>query len=185
MMPQITVSPPLFERIKNLAEPFVDTSPESVIERLVAFYESNRPSKPATPPVTGKPEPLRFMPEAAPDLTFTRVLSVDFDGQPIARKELYWNALLMAVVTRAAKRFSKDELKRLILVNFVEGEKSEQGYRFIPEAGLSIQGQDANAAWKAILRLTKALGVAIEVTFMWEEKDRAAHPGATGRMSAP
>ena len=40
MMPQISISQALYEKIKGLAEPFVDT-PESVVERCVDFYASS------------------------------------------------------------------------------------------------------------------------------------------------
>jgi hypothetical protein len=71
----------------------------------------------------------------------------------------------------------------MILVNYLDGKGPEkQGYRFIPEAGLSVQLQAANAAWKAITHIVKATGMTLDVTFVWESKDKAAHPGKTGRM---
>ena len=78
MMPQISISQPLYDKIKGLAEPFVDT-PESVITRCVDFYAS---SYGATKGVwRGTPEPgdpvMTFSGDTPPDLTFTRILSVN------------------------------------------------------------------------------------------------------------
>ena len=76
---------------------------------------------------------------------------IKLDGVNIEKKDLYWNALMLDVVAKAAAKIkSSDKLKQLILVNYVEGEgPHDKGYRYIPEAKLSVQGQAANAAWKA------------------------------------
>ena len=116
--------------------------------------------------------------------TFTRPLSIKLDGKAYEKKDLYWNALLFDVVAKAATKLkSKDKLKQVILVNYLDGEgPHEKGYRFIQDAGLSVQGQDSNAAWKATIHILKAIGMNIDVVFMWESKDKAAYPGKTGRM---
>ncbi|HEY3621654.1 MAG TPA: hypothetical protein VGL12_04510 [Roseiarcus sp.] len=184
MVPQINISQSLYDKIKGLAEPFVD-SPESVITRCVEFYvSSNGAPKPATPP-SGSNGILIFPGDAAPNLTFTRILSVKLDGDALNKSSLYWNTLMYEVVARAASKLkSMEKLKQLILVNYVDGEGSQKlGYRFIPGAGLSVQGQDANSAWKTIFHIAKSLGMTIDVVFMWENKDKALHPGKSGRMT--
>ena len=71
----------------------------------------------------------------------------------------------------------------MLLCNFLDGEAdATQGYRFIKEAGLSVQGQAANPAWKTIYHLVRTLGLSLDVVFIWEDKARAAFPGKTGRM---
>ena len=66
----------------------------------------------------------------------------------------------------AAKVKGQDALKQLIIVNHVAGKKEYIGYRYIPSANVSVQGQDAVGAWKATAHILKA---------------RAAHPGE-GRL---
>jgi len=74
-------------------------------------------------------------------------------------------------------------LKKIILVNYVDGKGvQDKGYRFIEDAKLSVQGQDSNAAWKAAFHIIKAVGMNIDVSFGWENKDKAAYPGKSGRM---
>ena len=66
-------------------------------------------------------------------------------------------------------------------MNFVDGEgQIDKGYRYIPEAGLSVQGQDANAAWRAAIHLIKAANMSVDVLFRWEDKEKAAYAGKVG-----
>jgi hypothetical protein len=185
MTPQISISDSLDDKLKALAEPFVDTR-ESVIARCVDFYVSNLGLtlvKPTMAPASTGPMP--FPADLPPDLTFTRPMAIELDGTKFQKKDLYWNNLLFDVVARAAAKLkSMENLKQIIVVNYTEGPgPQEKGYRFIESAGLSVQGQDSNAAWKAIMHVLKAIGMPIDVTFMWENKDKAAHPGKVGRMT--
>jgi hypothetical protein len=181
-MPQINVSSNIFDQLKELAEPFVDT-PETVISRLIDHYhKSNGDSKPSKTKSGDMNHSMHYPAEAPPELKFTRVLSITLDGQKLGKQVLYWNALLYEVVKRASQKLPADKLRQAIVVNFVEGEKSDNGYRHIPEAGISIQGQDSNYAWKATAQLIKASGMNVHLVFQWEEKDQAAHPGQTAHM---
>jgi hypothetical protein len=185
MMPQINVSQTLFDKLKALAEPFVDT-PESVVTKCVDFYAANRAG---TVPSHVKGEvgganAMAFPPDGAPPLTFTRPLSIKLEGVNIEKKGLYWNALMLDVVAKAAAALkSPEKLKQMILVNYVEGEgPQDKGYRYVPEANLSVQLQDSNAAWKATIHIIKAMRMNVDVVFMWELKEKAVFPGKTGRM---
>ena len=186
MTPQISISQSLYEKLKGLAEPFVDT-PESVLARCVDFYASSQgANKTSIGGTTSNGGPtLTFSGDNPPDLTFTRILSVKLDGVALNKSSLYWNTLMYEVVARAANKLkSTEKLKQLILVNYVDGEGNpKSGYRFIALAALSIQGQDANAAWKTIFHIVKALGFSIDVVFMWENKEKALHPGKHGQMT--
>jgi hypothetical protein len=63
------------------------------------------------------------------------------------------------------------------------GRKEDEGYRFMPEIGLSIQGQDANSAWRGARHIARQLGIPVETEFLWRHKEGAAFPGVTGRLS--
>ncbi len=189
MVPQINVSQTLFSKLQSIAEPFVDT-PETAVAKAVDFYlahhgEQKVSKAPVVPTTSNAPALLVFAPDAAPDLTFTRPVSIVLQGQKLPKTKLYWNPLLYEVVRIAAsKTKSVDELKQTLLCNYVDGEGEQKlGYHFIPEAELSVQGQSANPAWKTISHLAKSLGLSIEVTFIWEDKPEAAHPMKTARMT--
>jgi len=57
------------------------------------------------------------------------------------------------------------EISDLIVVNHVAGQEEDNGYKFLKSVGLSVQGQNANNAWKAISHLAKATGLKIEARF--------------------
>jgi len=183
MMPTLNISTPLYNKLKGLAEPFTDT-PESVIERCVDFYVSSHGSVPHKTSENSDQSVMAFPEDGPPDLTFSRPISIDLGGTKFEKKDLYWNTLLLEVVRVAAKKMrTADDLRRSILVNFVDGEgQTEKGYRYISEAGISVQGQDANAAWRAAIHLIKVANMSVDVIFRWEDKEKAAYPGKTGQM---
>ena len=183
MAPSVELSPNTFTRLQTHAVPLVD-SIESVINRLIDFYES-RDGAPVPVSSAGGYENVRqFSPSAPPGLTHTKVLAVEFRGKSLERSQANWNGLLNAAV-RAAKAAAKSpaEFKKLIVVNFVDGQKNDEGYRYLPDVGFSLQGQDANGAWKAAFHIAQQLGYQLSVTFVWREKEGAAFPGVTGRFT--
>jgi hypothetical protein len=184
MMPQISISQPLFTKLQMIAEPFVDT-PETAIAKAVEFYLSNhKTTNGAAHPSHSEASVMLLLPDAPPDLSFTRPVSIELEGSKFQKSMLYWNPLLFDLVRIAASKVgSTDQLKRVLLCNYVDGEGDEKlGYRYIPKAKISVQGQAANPAWKSIYHIVKTLGLSLDVTFVWEDKAKAAFPGKTGRM---
>jgi hypothetical protein len=96
------------------------------------------------------------------------------------RRGMHTHLIRLIPKERLAKT---DEARRLIIVNFVPGEKKDEGYRFVPELGISVQGQDAKDSWKGASHIAKQLGVPVEVEFLWRMKEGAEFPGVTGRLS--
>jgi hypothetical protein len=182
-MPQIELTAATLDRLKTFAVPFEDT-PETVILRILDAYEQ----KPlahngSSSSAQSAAQPRSFDAVSAPDLKHTKLLSAKLNGASI--REVKWNQLLVEAI-RLAKRHANtnDELRRLIPVNFVTGKRETDGYRFYSDIGLSVQGQEANAAWKGAYHIARQLGISIEAEFQWREKEGAAHPGVTGRLSA-
>lgn len=179
----VELSDVMFERLQRLATPLVDNI-ESVIGRLADFYEQGHPTA-----VTGKPPESAaewgrrvFSAASPPDLTHTKVLRIKIGGTPLSKAR--WNGLLFEMIRRATSRISNgDDAKRLILVNFVSGRKEDEGYRFLPEIGFSVQGQDANSAWRGACHIARQLGIPVEAEFLWRHKEGAAFPGVTGQLS--
>ena len=183
MSHQIELSDATFARLQKLAVPLVDNT-EGVINKLADFYEREHPAQANLKKVAPTAEgPRPFSADAPPDLTHTKVLSVELAGTPLAKTN--WHGLLFEIIRRARDRLSgQDDARRLIIVKFVHGKKEEEGYRFIPEVGLSVQGQDANSAWRGAYHIAQQLGIAVDVEFLWRVKEGAAFPGETGRLSA-
>jgi hypothetical protein len=183
-MRQIEISDAIFARLQKLAVPLVD-SIETVIEKAADAFEreqsahANGSQKPAQSAV----QPQQFSAKSPPNLTHTKMLSGKLNGR--YPRETTWNGLLVESIRQAkAKASTNDELRRLVPVNFVHGRKDDDGYHFFPDIDLSVQGQDANAAWKGACQIAQQLGLPIEAEFQWRAKDGAAFPGVTGRLSA-
>jgi hypothetical protein len=136
---------------------------------LASFAALSEPSQ-AVPEVN---QVLIFPPDGAPDLRFTKPTLVELDGKPLAKSMLYWNSIMFEFVRLAIDKLPPDQLRRAIVVNFIEGEGAkEKGYRYFPAARFSVQRQDANAAWKAIVVLAKALHINLHVVLEWEANEK-------------
>jgi hypothetical protein len=108
---------------------------------------------------------------------------VVFNGKLFPAAETYWNPLLLAAVREAKKTLTKDQVKALLICNHTLGKKEDNGYKYLDDVGLSIQGQDANNAWKATYCILTAIKAPVEVVFNWQDNPKAASPGATGKFS--
>lgn len=166
----------LLSKLKALADPFVDTTPIAVIEKLVDAELSRRGGQ------GGSTTPSVDLPRLDPDdhesLTHTRVKSASVEGKAIHRPK--WNSLLDHLHVLGRERLgSFEKLDRETAANLREGRYEEAGYKYLEEGGFSIQGVDANLAWDHSLRLARALNVPIVVTFEWRRKDAAERPGET------
>ena len=185
MVPSIELSSQTFARLQALAVPLVD-NPETVINRLIDFFEGGEgaPVSASGDGGSGGDKIRQFSPVSPPHLTHTKVLAVEFCGRPLEHREANRNGLLNAAVREAkARAKSVAELKQLVIIPFVDGQKTNEGYRFLSDIGISIQGQDSNVSWKAARHIAQKLGLQLSVTFEWREKEGAAFPGVTGRLT--
>jgi hypothetical protein len=188
-MPKVDINDSNFGRLQKAAIPLVDDF-DSVIAKCLDAYEKQQANggNAAAPKLKTEPDgsAKQYRPALPPDLTHTKVLSASVEGVRMHKPNLYWNAILNEVVVKAkAKVSDPKKLDALIIVNHEPGKKEDQGYHYIPAADVSVQGQDANAAWKAIFHIVKALDLEIDVLFMWYNNDKAANPGAIGRFVYP
>jgi hypothetical protein len=183
MSDPLEISSATIARLQRHAKPFVDTV-DTVINRILDQYENGLGRTSDHEGDISAIGSIRdFNPESPPDLTHTKVLSVEFNKKGFPRSDTTWNALLNDAICLAKQNSkSAEQLKRLILVNYVKGKKENEGYRYLAGADISVQGQDANAAWKAAYHIARQLQSPFEVIFTWRTKDGAAHPGVTGRF---
>lgn len=188
MAKTVTLSDEIAERLQALSPLF--ELPEIIGKLLDKHYPVNGMAAPTalTPipqPSPGVPAPRLFNPASPPSLTHTKLLSVQFCGRTLDRGDATWNGLMNAAILEACGKLKDPErVKQLIIVNCLVGKKEDEGYRYIPKAGISVQGQDAIAAWKAAHHIATQLGCAFDVVFAWRHKEDAAHPGVTGRFSS-
>ncbi len=178
---KVELSEVLIERLKEHAEPLVDTF-ETVIVRLLDAYEA----KNGHTVEVGKKFDLSirdFSPLMPPNLKHAKILAATLGNTELSRSQSTWNGVLNWCVELAVQRSeSIQDLKRLLLVNFVSGQKEDEGYRYLPSVGLSIQGQDASSAWKATFHILRALDYPATIVFSWRDKEDAEFPGLIGRF---
>ncbi len=177
MTPQVTLEASTIERMKAHAEPLVDTF-DSVANRALDALDAQKAEK------DGSTKDERVLnPASPPNLAYTTVKSVVMNGQHLPPSETYWNSLLLAAVRECPKHLTKEQIRKVIICNFVVGKKEDHGYKYLEDVGLSIQGQDANNAWKATYRILQAIKVPVEVTFVWQDNPKAAAPGSSGKLA--
>lgn len=178
-MPDVTIDRDTFARLQAHAVPLVDTL-NSVINRALDALDRESGGK-----AVGPDDGVRtFDPSAPPSLTFTTVKSVVVNGRRHPPAETHWNAILEAAIREAARRGrTPTEIGDLLIVNHAVGPREGGGYRFVEEAGVSVQGQDANGAWRAAFHVADVMKIPIEVTFFWQSSAKAAFPGTVGRMT--
>lgn len=191
-MTDIVIEQKTFERLQRHAKPLVDT-PDSVIARALDALDQLKGSG-ATSPAQASGGGLGAAPagergmvfgatEPLPDVGHTRLLAASIGGSSVKAN---WNNVLRAMLLRARRHYGDfDQLKRRCAVNIVPREKSDEGYRYLPQAGFSYQGVNANAAANAIVGLAKDIGVALVLDFEWREKEQAAYPGRRATIHVP
>jgi hypothetical protein len=164
------------DRLKSHAEPLVDTF-DSVINRAVDALEALNGNS-----LSNNNLARSINPASPPSLSFTTVHSVIFNGKRLPPSESYWNQLLLAAIREAKKKFTKDKVKDLVICNNVLGKKDDNGYRYLDDVGISVQGQDANGAWKATHHILEAIKVPVEIEFSWQNTPKAAAPGTRAKI---
>lgn len=178
MTHQIALPDNLFARLQAHAVPFVDT-PISVIERALDALEAGDEDA-AKPNKSGIKS---FNPAAAPNLAHSTPQKALVAGKSLSKGQVYWNPIMFAVIAEAASMgVSTPDLLDLITVNCVEGCKEDHGYKYLESVGISVQGQDANAAWKQAYRIASSVGIEVDVTFAWQANEKAAMPSTVGTL---
>jgi len=189
-MQNIPLSDHNISRLRRLGEAYVDTF-DSIIGRLLDHFEKPQgastvaavaQSNHGLPTVAGDPNVRELDPFAPVSLTHTKVTWASFGGKDLVASS--WNGLLDEAVRVAAARFRPlSAMRKIVPVNMVEGRKSDEGYHFLSDVGLSVQGQDANDAWLCVAHVARQLGCAVEVHFFWRTREGAAYPGEHGKVS--
>lgn len=180
-MPPVDLSTRTITRLQKLAIPLIDTF-DTVIGKLLDAYDAR--SQPALTIHQSHTSIQAFDPAAPPNLAHTTVKFISLCGTTLKPAETYWNPLMHAVIRKVAERgISVEELRSHILANSVAGQKEDEGYKHLPDVGLSVQGQDANGAWKTTYQLACAFGLPLELTFAWQNNPKASAPGMTGSFT--
>jgi hypothetical protein len=176
MTPQVPLEAATIERMKAHAEPLVDTY-DTVVNRALDALDAQ---KEQGSPSTGE---RVLNPASPPNLAYTTVRSVVLNGKLFPPAETYWNALMLAVIREAKRLLSTEQVSNLILCNHMIKKKEDHGYKYLDDVGISVQGQDANNAWRTTYNVLKAIKLPAEVSFVWQDNPKAIAPGSAGKLS--
>jgi len=183
-MPVVRLSDSTMEKLRPLAVPLED-SVDSLLSRLADAAHAGVPYKlPAsTKHAAAKPQPPSLTNGERPhDLAFTRLVSAEFEGSELIRCN--WNTLAKHVHEIAFKRLGSFEaLQRATRARIRPGRYEEDGFTYLPEANLSIQGMDSNMAWDSCVSLARAMVATLSVELEWRNNPKAARPGERTRLS--
>ena len=177
-MKEICIENKTFERLQRHAKPLVDT-PDTVLNRALDTLERLEGTKDSSGQLDDKERRIDY--RRLPNLKHTKVLDAAIDGNDIARPN--WNLLRNYMLILAMKSLTDmKEVHQICLVNMVTGRKEDEGYSYLEEINISVQGQDANAACCSVVTAARRLGVSVEIGFMWRPKEDAVHPGVRARL---
>jgi hypothetical protein len=182
-MPVIRINDATFADLKSIASWFGTKTPSETVDRIVreameqlGMERDNEPEEIAIRTSSGA---IEF--ESAPGLAFTKPLAATISGKSIQSPR--WSAILLAMIAQVkAKGFEGEKLVRELAIPAKAELFEEEGFRYHPELGISVQGQSASDAWKEVDRLAKRWRVPVTVEFWWRQNPKAQHPGQTGLL---
>lgn len=184
MMPVIRLNDATFSELKTIATWLGAKTPSETIDRLVREKLDElglERDSGDEPEISSNEAAMKF--DKAPGLSFTRLTGAKVGGVP--PKKMNWNHLLLAMIAALkAKGLSASRLVSELQVPSKEANYSNEGFKYYPELGISVQGQAAQDAWKEIERIATKWAIPVEAEFQWRQHAKAQHPGRPGLLRA-
>lgn len=183
VMPTIEVTERDFIRLQSHAEPLVDTA-TTTITKILDMIEKE-PSKPGTYQAVSVPENVQqknsFRPGSIPPLKHTKFMAGAFAEQYPDKNT--WDAMVRLALVSVFENCHDIKIVRGSTgANIVNGEKTDEGYKYMPEVNFSYQGVSAEDAIEIVVRAARSLNVDVWVDFVWRDKPDAYRPGEAGRI---
>lgn len=185
MMPVVRINDARFDDLKAISTWLGTETPAQTIDAIVIQMMERlgleRDDEPEIPSETSNGQVLRF--DTAPGLSFTKPLSASVNGQVIGNPR--WSAILLAIVAQVkTKGLEGEKLARELQIPAKARQYEEEGFKYYPNLGISIQGQSASDAWKEIDRIAKKWRIPVTVEFQWRENPKAQFPGREGLLQS-
>ncbi|MBO9671337.1 MAG: hypothetical protein J7485_12550 [Sphingobium sp.] len=185
MMPVVRVSDATFANLSTLKTWFGTKTPGDTIDQIVRQAMEQlgveRDDEPEVGVVPTNDGAMEF--DVAPGLSFTKPLSASIHGKAVRSPR--WSSILLAMIAQLkAKGFEGEKLVRELAVPTKSKRYEDDGFKYYPDLGISVQGQSATDAWKEIDRLAKKWKIPVTVEFWWRQNEKAQFPGRTGRISS-
>jgi hypothetical protein len=181
MMPVLRVNDGTFADLSTLKTWFGTRTPSDTIDRLVREAMDQlgmeRDEEPDTVAETTGDGAMEF--DVAPGLAFTKPLAASVNGKSLHGPR--WSALLLTMIGQLkAKGLDGEKLVRELGVPAKPERYEEEGFKYHPDLGISVQGQSAADVWKEVNRIAKKWRIPVTVEFWWRQNPKAQYPGKTG-----
>ncbi len=170
-----------FQRLQAFATPLVDNAASAFAKVLdIAEAAKGSQSSPTEVEVATRMGKL-FSAHEVPPLRHTKVLEGSFAGREIEKPT--WDALVKAALHALWNEHGEfRDVKNCSGANIVEGAKSDEGYKFLPELNLSYQGVSSEGAIEIAIRSARSLNESLQIDFVWRDKKGAYLPGERARI---
>jgi len=180
-MPVLRVNDATFADLKAISTWFGTKTPSETIDRLVreameqlGMERDDDPDEAVIRTAAGF---MEF--KSAPGLAFTKPLAATINGKAVHSPR--WSSILLTMIAQVkAKGLEGRRLVTELAVPAKVEHFEEDGFRFHPDLGISVQGQSASDAWKEVDRLATKWSIPVTVEFFWRQNAKAQHPGRTG-----
>jgi len=185
MMPVVRISDATFAALSDLKTWYGTKTPSETIDRAVrevmeqlGMEREDGPEEEAPSTVEGT---MRF--DAAPGLAFTKPLAAKINGKSLRSPR--WAAILLNMIGQLkAKGLDGERLVRELSIPAKAEQYEEEGFKYHPDLGISVQGQSASDCWKEVDRIATKWRIPVTVEFWWRRNPKAQHPGKTGMLQA-
>ena len=182
MMPVVRINDATFADLSTLKTWFGTKTPSETIDRLVreameqlGMERSEEPDDVVPAPSDG---PMQF--DTAPGLTFTKPIVVSINGKSLHNPT--WSSILVSLIAQVKAKglLEGKKLSDELAIRSKAEKYEDEGFKYYPELGISVQGQSAADAWKEVDRLAKKWRIPVMVEFWWRQNPKAQYPGKTG-----
>lgn len=181
MMPVVRINDGTFADISTLKTWYGTKTPSETIDRLVHEVMEQlgmeRDEEPDGACDVSNDGAVEF--GTAPGLAFTKPLAASINGKSLHGPR--WSGILLAMIAQVkAKGLDSEKLVRELGVPAKAQRYEEEGFKYHPDLGISVQGQSAADVWKEVDRLATKWRVPVSVEFSWRQNPKAQYPGRVG-----
>lgn len=185
MMPVVRINDATFADLSTLKTWLGTKTPSETIDRLVLEAMEQlgleRDDEPENAVGASNEGTMQF--DSAPGLSFTKPLVASINGKALQRP--HWSAILLATIAQVkSKGVEREKLVRELAIPARVEQYREDGFKYHPELGISVQGQSAADCWKEVDRLAKKWRIPVSVEFCWRQNPKAQYPGKTAILQS-
>ena len=185
MMPVLRINDATFGDLSTLKTWFGTKTPSETIDRIVREMMDQlgmeRDDEAEAAVTVSNDGTMEF--DAPPSLAFTKPLSASVNGKAVHSPR--WSAILLTTIAQLkAKGFEGQKLVSELNLPSKNERYEEEGYKYHPSLGISVQGQSAVDAWREIDRIAKNWSIPVIVKFWWRQNQKAQDPGRTGLLKS-